>query len=122
MGALLFRLARSRLAPFLLGFIFTHMSFAVPVRRLYETPTLLAFHYPKPSYSVHILIVPRRALPSLMALTAVDGDFLHDVVLAVQKLVNELGLEQPGYRLITNGGAYQDVPLLHFHLVSGKLL
>ena len=65
------------------------MSFALPVHRLYETPTLLAFHHPKPDYAVHILIVPKRAVPNLMALPAADSDFLRDLILAVQKLVGE---------------------------------
>ena len=37
----------------------------------------------------------------------------------VQSLVAELDVEGPGYRLIVNGGGYQGVPQLHFHLVSG---
>jgi diadenosine tetraphosphate (Ap4A) HIT family hydrolase len=53
-----------------------------------------------------------------MALQTADADFLLDLVQTVQSLVKELNLESRGYRLITNGGAYQDVPHLHFHLVS----
>jgi diadenosine tetraphosphate (Ap4A) HIT family hydrolase len=55
-----------------------------------------------------------------MELQADDADFLLDLVQAVQSLVKELNLEPGGYRLITNGGAFQDVPHLHFHLVSGE--
>jgi hypothetical protein len=54
MGALLFKLARSRLASFVIGFVFAHMSFAAPIQRLRETSTLLAFYHPKPSYAVHM--------------------------------------------------------------------
>ncbi len=49
-----------------------------------------------------------------------DGDFLTDLFITVQVLVE--GLELDRYRLICNGGAYQDVPHLHFHLVSGDPL
>ncbi|MEZ4510613.1 MAG: hypothetical protein R3C62_01950 [Chloroflexota bacterium] len=38
------------------------MSFLIPVQRLRETATLLAFHHPKPSYPLHILLVPKRPL------------------------------------------------------------
>jgi diadenosine tetraphosphate (Ap4A) HIT family hydrolase len=53
-----------------------------------------------------------------MALAAADTDFLLDLIQTVQSLVKELNLEASGYRLIANGGAYQDVPHLHFHLIS----
>src|SRR5215208_600341 len=103
------------LAP-LIGWIFAHMSFAVPVKRLRETETLLAFHHPKPTYLFHVLLVPKKAIPSLKELDSRDLAFLSDVHSTVQSLVDEFHL--PGYRLIVNGGEYQDFPQLHFHLVS----
>jgi histidine triad (HIT) family protein len=95
------------------------MSFALPVRRLRETETLLAFHHPRPAYPVHILLVPKKALAGLEAIGPDDGPFLADLVAAVQSLISELNLEAAGYRLIANGGRFQDVPQLHFHLISG---
>ncbi len=116
---LLFRLARSTIARYFIGWIFAYMSFIIPVDRLRETKTLLAFHHPKPSHPVHILIVPKRARGSLRELSPDDADFMRELFATVNSLVEELQLEKPGYRLICNGGAYQDVPHLHFHLVSG---
>lgn len=98
------------------------MSFILPVKRLHETETLLAFYHPRPSYPVHILLLPKRSLGDLMAVTTVDSDFLVDLIQTVQRLVVELEMEKTGYRLISNGGAYQDVPHLHFHLISGPPL
>ena len=115
---ILFRLARSRASRFFIGWIFTHMSFVIPLERLRETETLLAFHHPKPSHIVHILLVPKRPLASLLDISATDGDFLQDLFETVQSLVHEFRLDQGGYSLISNGGDYQDVPHLHFHLVS----
>lgn len=96
------------------------MSFLIPVQRLRETDTLLAFYHPKPSYPVHILLIPKKALSTLAALSPADTPFLVDLFQTVQSLVSELKLEANGYRLITNGGAHQDVPQLHFHLISEK--
>jgi histidine triad (HIT) family protein len=96
------------------------MSFALPVKRLRETATLIAFYHPRPGYPVHILIVPKKALSNLSELTQSDASFIADLFSTVQELVAELALEEPGYRLIVNGGAYQDVPQLHFHLISGN--
>ena len=94
------------------------MSFAMPVQRLRETGSLIAFHHPQPTYPVHILLVPKKALASVSELTPADAAFLVDLFQTVQDLVRELGLESGGYRLIVNGGKAQDVPQLHFHLVS----
>ncbi|MEJ2747747.1 MAG: HIT domain-containing protein [Anaerolineae bacterium] len=116
----LFALARSSLVGWIVGWLFAHMSFAIPVNRLRETDTLIAFHHPKPSHPVHILLVPKRQLPSLLAVGLAEADFLADLYRIVQELVVELALEKPGYTLLVNGGAYQDVPQLHFHLISGR--
>jgi histidine triad (HIT) family protein len=92
------------------------MSFAIPVKRLRETETLLAFEHPKPSYRFHVLLVPKKAVSSLIELDAKDSAFLSDLYFTVQSLVEEFHL--PAYRLIVNGGEYQDFPQLHFHLIS----
>ena len=113
-------LARSAFARRFLRFGLAHMTFAIPVHRLRETATLLAFPHPQPSYAVHILIVPKQAYASLLDLPAQECAFLQDLFATVQSLVREMGLDESGYRLIANGGAYQDVPILHFHLVSDK--
>ena len=92
------------------------MSFAIPVKRLRETATLMAFQHPKPSYPFHVLLVPKKAILSLRELDANDTTFLSDVYSTVQQLVDEFQLS--AYRLIVNGGEFQDFPQLHFHLVS----
>jgi histidine triad (HIT) family protein len=116
---LLFHLARSRFASLVIGWVFQYMSWSIPVERLAETASLIAFYHPAPSYPVHILLVPKHSYANLSALPPEDTAFQRDLFLTVASLVQDLSLEQKGYRLICNGGAYQDVPLLHFHLISG---
>jgi histidine triad (HIT) family protein len=100
----------------LIGWIFAHMSFAIPVKRLRETNTLIAFHHPKPAYPFHVLLVPKKSVASLKDLDTADTSFFTDLYSIVQNLVDEFRL--PAYRLIVNGGEYQDFPQLHFHLIS----
>lgn len=111
------RIRRSHLVRCFVGWMFAHMSFAIPVKRLRETETLLAFYHPKPAYSFHVLIVPKKAVASLAGLSPADTAFISDLISTVQDIVAEFKL--PAYRLILNGGEFQDVPQLHFHLVSG---
>ena len=114
----LYRLANTALGKFIIRILFTKACFMLPVKRLRETETLIAFQHPKPSYPVHILLMPKLATPNLQALDVNDPAFLADLFKAAQSLIEEFGLAEKGYRLIVNGGEYQDFPHLHFHLVS----
>lgn len=99
------------------------MSFALPVDRLRETASLLAFRHPRPSYPWHVLLVPKKPIASLGDLDPLtDGEFLSDLFSTTRNLVEEYHLTENGYRLIVNGGTYQDFPYLHFHLISDVTL
>ncbi|MGD8760308.1 MAG: HIT domain-containing protein [Anaerolineales bacterium] len=97
------------------------MSFAIPAKRLLDNSMLVAFRHPVPSYQTHILILPKRKYRSLTEVPADDTEFMSALLAAVRSLVEELGLEQKGYRLIVNGGPAKDVEILHFHLVSAEM-
>jgi histidine triad (HIT) family protein len=119
--ALVLKLARTHPGRFFTGFIFAHMSQFLPVDRLVETGTLIAFRHPQPAYPFHVLIVPKKRVASLEALEPADSDFLSDLYTTVQALVKQFDLGANGYRLIVNGGKFQDFPQLHFHLISDLL-
>ena len=97
------------------------MNFALPIERLQETNTLLAFFHPRPAYPFHVLLLPKRQITSLETLSSQDNPFLADVFATVQELVRKFKLENAGYRLIANGGKYQEFGLLHFHLISEEI-
>ncbi len=118
--SIIYRLANSKIGKFIIRILFSKMSFLIPAKRLRETDTLIAFRHPKPSYPVHILLMPKLAVANFGALDANDPVFLADLVEATQSLVDEFALAERGYRLIVNGGPYQDFPHLHFHLISGE--
>lgn len=117
-GRLLFGIARARIGSFIIGWSFAYMHSWIPVNRLYETDLVMAFHHPRPQHKIHILIVPKRQLRSLMMVTEVDMPVIHDVIATAQHLVKELALEARGFRLIVNGGEYQDVMQIHWHLIT----
>jgi histidine triad (HIT) family protein len=98
------------------------MNFALPIERLRETDTLLAFYHPKPVHPFHVILLPKRQITSLEALSGEDTSFLGDLFSTVQDLASKFGLAQGGYRLIVNGGRYQEFGLLHFHLISDEFV
>ncbi len=122
MKKMLFRLAKTRLGASLFSYIVGNMTFLVPSEKLFETDTLIAFHHPVPSYRVHILLVPRQNVRSLMDLDPANTAFFQDLVRGVQHLVRQYDLEKGGYRLLANGGNLQEVAYLHFHLISEDVL
>jgi histidine triad (HIT) family protein len=122
MAKLLFRVARSRVAGLVIGWGLSYMSALLPVERVYETRTIIAFRHPRPTHKVHILIVPKRQVRSLLDLSRAELNIVGEAVHVAQRVIRKLGLQNEGYRLIVNGGQYQDVPHLHFHLVSGETL
>jgi len=96
-----------------------NMSELLPVKIISETRSLICFYHPQPAYPVHILLVPKKDIRDLSQLAPMEDEFLPDMFNTVRTLIEELDLEKKGYRLIVNGGEYQEFPQLHFHLVSG---
>jgi histidine triad (HIT) family protein len=117
----LFDLARTPVGASVVGWCFAHMHNFLPVQRLYESELVVAFYHPRPSYPVHILIVPKLAIRSVLDLSATHGPLLQAVMTAVQQLVMTLGLEERGFRLVVNGGAYQEVMQVHWHLIAEQI-
>jgi histidine triad (HIT) family protein len=111
----LYRLANTFPGRFLIGWVFAHMSFVLPAQRLRETDSLLAFYHPKPAHPFHVILAPKKDIRSFADLAPADP-FLVDLITTVQGLVAEFHLS--AYRLIVNGGEYQEFPYLHFHLIS----
>lgn len=116
----LFQLARSDVASSFIGYAFEYASSLIPVRRLFEDRTLIAFHHPVPFWDIHYLIVPKRRIPTFMSIDLTDRESTERIVLifqTAQALGRKRGLQT--YSVLVNGGVYQDVPQLHFHVVSG---
>lgn len=118
MKQLLFWFSRTWLGGLLIGWLIAHFSFAIPVDRIRETETLLAFHHPQPSHALHILIVPKERYRSFLDFSSDENTFIIDLFKVVKELVEEFNLEASSYRLVMNGGSNQEVKHLHFHLIS----
>lgn len=116
--ALLLRFARWRPVRPLVPVFFQHLGRFLPVDRLGENAHWIACDHPSPAYPVHILILPKQAIPSLPCAPDDHPDLFADLFSLVQSLIRDLELEPRGYRLITNGGPNQSIPVWHWHLVS----
>lgn len=96
----------------------------IPSNKLYEDDQLLAFYDIDPQAPVHFLVIPKTHIASVAALTEADSALLGHVFAVIANLCRELGVEENGYRVVTNIGADggQSVPHLHFHVLAGRSL
>ena len=93
----------------------------IPSKTVASDDRLLAFHDLKPAAPTHVLIIPRKVIPTHADVTEADRDLLGHLHLVAAKLAVQLGL-QDGYRLVLNcqERAGQTVPHLHLHLLGGR--
>ena len=93
----------------------------IPAQIIYEDDQCVAFRDVNPQAPTHILIVPRKVIPTHDAVTDADQELLGHLHLVAAKLAKQLGL-QDGYRLVLNcrEPAGQTVPHLHLHLLGGR--
>jgi len=96
----------------------------IPAAIVYEDDTVLAFRDIKPQAPVHVLIVPKKAVPRIAAAGAADQSLLGDLLLKAAVVARQLGLETSGYRLVINNGpdGGETVPHLHCHILGGRAL
>jgi histidine triad (HIT) family protein len=93
----------------------------IPAKVVYEDDRCLAFHDVNPQAPVHVLIIPRKVIPTHDALTEGDRDLVGHLHLVASRLAQQLGIAD-GYRIVVNcrERAGQTVPHLHLHLLGGR--
>jgi histidine triad (HIT) family protein len=93
----------------------------IPAGIVHEDDQCLAFRDIHPQAPVHVLIVPRKAIPTHADIRDEDGRLLGHLHLVAARLAEQLGISD-GYRLVINcrEPAGQTVPHLHLHLLGGR--
>lgn len=94
----------------------------IPSEKVYEDDEILAFKDIHPVAPIHILIIPKKHITTLMDIEETDTKVMGKIIQATKKIATQLGIEEKGFRLIANckqdGG--QEVMHVHFHLLAGK--
>jgi histidine triad (HIT) family protein len=88
---------------------------------VYEDDRCLAFRDINPQAPVHVLIIPRKVIPTHADIAETDRELIGHLHVVAAKLANQLGIGD-GYRLVLNckEPAGQTVPHLHLHLLGGR--
>ena len=95
-----------------------------PSRIVHADDRVVAFHDVRPQAPVHVLVVPRRHVTSLLDVEPGDDGLLGAMVRTARDLARELGLGERGFRLVMNCGddAGYSVYHIHLHLLGGRAL
>ena len=92
----------------------------IPARIVYEDERCMAFHDVAPQAPTHLLVIPKKEIPSVASLADEDSDLVGHMWMVIRDLAQQLDLV--GYRVVVNCGAEagQTVDHLHFHLLGGR--
>jgi histidine triad (HIT) family protein len=95
----------------------------IPADIVYEDDQCLAFRDINPQAPTHVLVIPKRVIPSLADAAESDAALLGHLLIAAQKVAQQLGLTN-GYRTVLNCGpdGGQSVDHLHVHILGGRKL
>ena len=96
----------------------------IPSKRVYEDDELLAFEDIKPEAPLHVLVIPKRHIPTLNDLQPGDDALLGRMTRRASLIAKERGYENSGYRTVinTNSDAGQSVFHIHLHVLAGRRL
>jgi histidine triad (HIT) family protein len=96
----------------------------IPATIVFEDERCLAFRDISPQAPLHILIIPRKAIPRIGQAQIDDENLLGHLLLTAAQVARSEGIADGGYRLVINNGpdGGEAVPHLHVHLLGGRQL
>lgn len=96
----------------------------IPCSKVYEDEKVLAFNDINPAAPVHVLVIPKQHIGSVLELNESNISITVDIFNAVNKIARQLGLEKDGFRVVANTGVNggQTVAHLHYHILGGRSL
>ena len=93
----------------------------MPADIIYEDEKFVVFKDIKPKAPVHLLILPKKHIPSVQHLEIEDKELIGELFLLAKKIAQEKGIAEKGYKLVFNvgKGGGQIIEHLHLHLIAG---
>jgi len=94
----------------------------IPSTKVYEDEYVYAFKDINPAAKIHILVIPKKHIDSLKHITEDDEKYVWAIHKAMNKIAEEQGFSESGYRVVVNCGkdAGQEVMHLHYHILAGE--
>ena len=96
----------------------------IPSEVVYEDEKVIAFKDINPLAPVHVLVVPKKHIETLLDVSAEDSKLIAHIYKTINKIARDNGFAENGFRVIVNCGedSGQEVMHIHFHVVAGQKL
>lgn len=96
----------------------------VDVELVFEDEFVMAFRDIAPAAPVHILVIPKKPVRSILELEEEDREMAGALLLACAEVARRLGVQDSGVRVVLNAGqdGGQSVPYLHAHVLGGRAM
>ncbi len=96
----------------------------IPSKIIYEDEQVFAFEDVSPQAPIHILIIPKKHIPTSLDITAEDNELIGLMYQAANKIARDKGISERGFRLVMNcnADAGQAVFHIHLHLLGGRAM
>jgi histidine triad (HIT) family protein len=94
------------------------LSGKLEVNKVWEDRRVMAFHHPQPQAEIHVVVIPKQHVPSILDARALDGALLSSMVRAIQEVARALGLDQDGFYVRANAAAPGVTPHMHWHVIG----
>ncbi|MBP3800774.1 MAG: histidine triad nucleotide-binding protein [Clostridia bacterium] len=96
----------------------------IPSNKVYEDDDILAFYDINPVAKIHILVIPKKHIASVAHLQKEDEALVGKIYSVINKIAEEKGFKESGFKVIVNCGedGGQEVMHLHFHILAGENL
>ena len=93
----------------------------IPVNKVYEDDEILAFYDINPATPIHILVIPKKHIDCIAHMQKEDEQLIGKIYGVINKIAEEKGFKENGFRVIVNSGkdSGQEVMHLHFHVLAG---
>jgi histidine triad (HIT) family protein len=90
------------------------------VKKVLETENTLAFYHTRPFYDVHIVVIPKKHITSLIDVKPEDKDVMNDLISAIQRVSKQINDKYGACTVSTNLGEYQSNKHMHWHVHYGN--
>jgi len=96
----------------------------IPCNKVYEDNDILAFYDVNPATPIHILVIPKKHIVSVIDVKPEEAFFISKIFRVINEIAKNMKFDNDGFRVITNCGndSGQEVKHLHFHVLAGRNL
>jgi histidine triad (HIT) family protein len=96
----------------------------IPCNKAFESDKFLAFNDINPQAPQHVLIIPKKHIPTVLEIKPEDRELIGDLFMVANQLAKDFNIDQTGFRTVfnCNRDAGQAVYHIHLHLLGGRIM